>query len=335
MLDNQEEYSVPKRKHRSGVSIVQWKAISRQAAKHKLYFRDFYLLLKNCRFHLIAPYINGFVVLFGFLSASDLSSFFPLDMALVFFFSVIHTGAIYSLNNVYDVESDRKQLTVDKDFARWNLSAKNQVASGNLSVAKASLFSISLFCLSTLYFFLAGGLMPAFLATVIFIIGWAYSAPPLKLKNRFLLDLIIHGLFWGSFLFLMGSSMKIIGSWNFIIPQMILIFQASILWELHNYFEDYYADKEAGNLTFVVRLGLKKSFYVYMLFIGTAIAYSISLLPTMWPTAAFLGAMILYLTSGLKIAKKNSFETLFLPRKHFYIANLLLFLWIAMSLYFR
>jgi len=291
--------------------------------------------MKNCRFHLIAPYINAFVVLFGFLSASDLIDFFSIDTALVFLFSVIHTGAIYSLNNIYDVESDKKQLLTTKDFARWNLSAKNQVALGNVSKGKAAFFSGVLFCLSALYFYLEGGLLPAFFAIVIFTVGWAYSAPPLKLKNRFLLDLILHGLFWGSFLFLMGFSMKSIGSLNVVMPSLILIFFTSILWEFHNYFEDYYADKEAGNLTFVVRLGLKKAFYAYLLLLGIAIAYSIFLIPVMWSTVAFLGAMILYLTSGLRVAKENTFRTLFLPRKHFYLANLFLFFWIAMSVYFR
>ena len=302
--------------------------------KNRSYFRGFCFLLKNCRFHLMAPYINGFVVLFGFLSASDPVDFFSFNTALVFLFSVIHTGAIYSLNNVYDVESDKKQLTVDKGFARWNLSSKNQVALGTLSKGKASIFSVGLFCLSTLYFYLAGGLLPASIAIIIFIWAWAYSAPPLKLKNRFLLDLIMHGLFWGSFLFLIGSSMKSISSLDSVMPSLILVFLASILWELHNYFEDYHADKETGNLTFVVRLGLKRSFYVYVLVVNIAIVYSIFLIPVMWSATAFLGAMILYLASGLKIAKKNSFKTLFLPRKHFYIANLLLFLWIALSLYF-
>lgn len=304
-------------------------------SKNRSYFRGFCFLLKNSRFHLIAPYINGLVVLFGFLSASNPVDLFSINTALVFLFSVIHTGAIYSLNNVYDVESDKKQLTADKGFARWNLSVKNQVALGTLSKGKASLFSICLFCLSTLYFYLAGGLLPAFLAIIIFVVGWAYSAPPLKLKNRFLLDLIVHGLFWGSFLFLMGSSMNSIGSLNSVMPSLILLFFASVLWEFHNYFEDYYADKETGNVTFVVRLGLKKSFYVYVLLICFSIAYSIFLLPVMWSTIPFLSAMILYITSGLKIAKENTFKAMFLPRKHFYLANLFLFLWIAMSLYFR
>ena len=108
--------------------------------ENRSYFRSLYFLLKNCRFHLVAPYINGFVVLFGFLSASEIIDFFSIDTVLVFIFSVIHTGAIYSLNNVYDVESDKKQLKADEGFARWNLSSKNQVALGNLSREMASLF---------------------------------------------------------------------------------------------------------------------------------------------------------------------------------------------------
>jgi 4-hydroxybenzoate polyprenyltransferase len=306
-----------------------------QAKKAPVPFRDFYFLLKNCRFHLIAPYINAFVVLFGFLSVSDVSDFLSINTVLVFLFSSMHTGAIYSLNNIYDVESDAKQLATNKDFARWNLSVKNQVALKNISKGKASLFSISLFCLSTLYFYLAGGLWAVIFSSVIFIVGWAYSAPPLKLKNRFLLDLVIHGIFWGSFLFLMGSSMKRIGSLNSVMPHLILIFFASILWEFHNYFEDYHADKETGSLTFVVRLGLRRSFYVYLLLVSGAIVYALFLIPIMWTTTAFLGAMILYLISGLKTAKENSMKTMFLPRKHFYVANLFFVLWIATSLYFR
>jgi len=226
-------------------------------------------------------------------------------------------------------------LLTAKDFGRWNLTTKNQVALGNISKGKAYSFSAFLFCLSALYFYVKGGVLPAFLATIIFIGGWAYSAPPLKIKNRFLLDLTLHGLFWGSFLFLMGFSMKSIGNLNVVMSHLILIFFASVLWELHNYFEDYYADKEAGNMTFVVRLGLRRSFYVYVLLLGIAIAYSIFLTPVMLSTVAFLGAMILYLMSGLKVAKENTFRTVFLPRKHFYLANLFLFLWIAMSVCLR
>ncbi|MFH0896906.1 MAG: UbiA family prenyltransferase [Candidatus Bathyarchaeota archaeon] len=307
---------------------------SKLTKKRNTYLEDFYLHLKNCRFNLISPYINGFVVSFGFLSASDLIDFFSINTVTVFLFSVIHTGAIYSLNNLYDVESDKKQLGTAKDFGRWNLSVKNQIALGNITKGKASFFSLSLFCLSTLYFYLAGGLISAFLAIAIFSWGWAYSAPPIRLKNRFILDLMLHGLFWGSLLFLMGFSMKGVSSLNAPISLLLLIFFTSILWEFHNSFEDYHADKEAGNLTSIVRLGLRRSFYVYVLLLSIAITYSIFLLPVMWSSIAFLGAMIIYLVSGLKVAKEKSFKVLFLPRKHFYSANALLFLWIAMSIYF-
>jgi len=303
--------------------------------KSNPYLRDFRFLLKNCRFHLTAPYVNAFVVLFGFLSASNSIDFCSTTTALVFLFSAIHTGAIYSLNNAYDIESDRKQLSTPDDFGRWNLSVKNQVALGNITKAKASFFSLILFSLSALYFYLEGGLLPAFFAIAIFIWAWSYSAPPIKLKNRFPLDLVLHGFFWGSFLFLMGFSMRSLSSLDAVLPYLILIFLTSILWEFHNYFEDYHADKEAGSSTFVVRLGLKRSFYVYVLFLGITIAYSIFLIQVMWPTIAFLGAMIMYLVSGLRIAKQNTFETLFLPRKHFYVANLLIFFWIVLSVCFR
>jgi len=133
----------------------------------------------------------------------------------------------------------------------------------------------------------------------------------------------------------MGFSMKDTGSLHAVLPLLILIFFTSVLWEFHNHFEDYYADKEAGKLTSVVRLGLRRSFHVYALVLGIAIAYSIFLIPIMWSTVAFLAAMIIYLTSILKVAKDNSFGTLFLPRKHFYLANLFLLSWIAMSVYCR
>lgn len=303
--------------------------------KSNTYLQNFLSLIKNCRFHLIAPYINAFVVSFGFLSASDSTNSLLIDTILVFLFSSILTGAIYSLNNAYDVESDKKQLQTAKDFGRWNLSTKNQVALGNISMRMALSFSVFLFCLSTLYFYVKGGALPAFFAAIIFIWGWAYSAPPLKLKNRFLLDLLLHGLFWGSFLFLMGFSMKGIADLNIVMSHLVLIFFASLLWQFHNYFEDYYADKEAGNMTFVVRLGLKKSFYVYVLLLGIAAAYSIFLISVTWSTVAFLCAITLYLASGLKVARENAFRVIFLPRKHFHLANLFLFLWIAMSVYFR
>ncbi len=306
-----------------------------QAAGARAPFRGVTCLLKNCRFHLVAPYINGFVVLFGFLSASEVRAFLSFTPALVFLFSVLHTGAIYSMNNIYDVKSDAKQLAARKDFARWNLSTKSQVALGTVSKGRAALFSLGLFSVSTLYFYVAGGTWAAFFAVSIFVVGWAYSAPPLKLKTRFIVDLVIHGLFWGSFLFLLGASTQRLDFLTAVMPHVVLVFFASVLWELHNHFEDYPADRAAGTRTFVVRLGLRRSFYVYLLLIGGAIACSLVLVPHRWSTLAFLGAMILYLVSGLKTAKATALTAMFLPRTHFYGANLLLLLWIATSLAFH
>jgi len=62
--------------------------------KSNTYIQDLCFLLKNCGFHLIAPYINASVVSFGFLSASELTDFFSIDITLVFLFSSILTGAI-------------------------------------------------------------------------------------------------------------------------------------------------------------------------------------------------------------------------------------------------
>ncbi len=298
--------------------------------------KELILLLKNCRFHLMAPYINAFVVSFGFLSTSELSSLLSIDTALVFLFSTLHTGAIYSLNNVYDIEADKRQVSIDKGYGRWNLSAKNQVALGNISKREAIVFSAILSSLSALFFYLKGGFIPTFLATAIFIWAWAYSAPPLRFKSRFVLDLVLHGLFWGSFLYLMGYFMKGNGTFSLnALPSVVLIFLSSVLWELHNYFEDYDADKEAGHLTSVVRLGLRRSFYVYLFVLGASIAYSLFLALMTWPTIAFLGAMMVYLVSALWVARENSFKAMFLPRKHFHVANLLIFAWMAGSLYFR
>jgi 4-hydroxybenzoate polyprenyltransferase len=306
-----------------------------QLNKSNTYINDFCILLKNCRFHLIAPYINAFVVLFGFLSASQLIDFFSINAVLVFLFSVIHTGAIYSLNNVYDVESDGKQLDTAKDFGRWNLSVKSQIAYGKINERKAFYFSFILFFLSSIYFYLEGGVLPTFFAVTIYIWGFAYSAPPIKLKNRFLWDLILHGVFWGSFLFLLGFSIRNNDLLNAAVPCLTLLFLTSVLWQFHNHFEDYYADKEAGSLTFVVRFGLKKSFYVYVLILGIAIGYSIFVIPIVWGTVAFLGAMTLYLVSGFRTAKESAFKTIHLPRRHFYLANSLIFIWMVMSLYLR
>ncbi len=306
-----------------------------RAAGARASLQGVFCLLKNCRFHLIAPYINGFVVLFGFLSASEAREFLSLMPALVFLFSVLHTGAIYSVNNIYDLEADVKQLAARKDFARWDLSTKSQVALGTVSKRRAALFALALFSVSTAYFYVAGGPWAAFFAVIIFVVGWAYSAPPLKLKTRFLVDLVIHGLFWGSVLYLLGASTQRPDFLTTVMPHGVLIFFASVLWELHNHFEDYPADRAAGSRTFVVRLGLRRSFYVYLLLIGGAIAASLVLSLHRWSTLAFLSAMILYLVSGLKTAKATALTTMFLPRRHFYGANLLLLLWIATSLAFH
>lgn len=182
----------------------------------------------------------GFVLSYGFL-------FPPGDIFLFFAILVLSLGFGFSVNEYFDLEEDK-----------YNKSKINILLKKQITLKSGLIFSILLgvlglilamkFGLDVFLFCLAG-----------LLIGFFYSAPPLRFKSRPFIDLISHGLFAGVFLFLLPFlvfNAKITLLHYFV---TFSVFYVSVSLELRNHLEDYEADKKAGVNTSVCFLGYNKS----------------------------------------------------------------------------
>lgn len=88
-------------------------------------------------------------------------------------------------------------------------------------------------------------------------VAWAYSAPPLRLKQRPGLDLIVHALFVQTFPYVV-SMVLIQASWALLDWVLLIILSlASLTAQLEQQARDFVVDLQAGG-TFTTRLGRKQ-----------------------------------------------------------------------------
>lgn len=191
-----------------------------------------------------------FITSLGFLlSRGFLNPFF--DILLFFLTIALYLGFSFSINECFDTEEDK-----------LNELKKNPIAMGEIEYRNALVFSLSLAFLGTalsLYFGINYFLL--YLATIL--LSFFYSAPPLRFKNKFLLDFISHGLFFGAFLFFLpffAFYTEIISTYYLL---GLSIFCYSLIFEMKNQISDYETDKKAGLKTTACVLGLKKTKKLY------------------------------------------------------------------------
>ena len=159
----------------------------------------------------------------------------------------LYLGFSFSINNCFDVKEDLLKEKKSNPIVTQEIEQKEGIIFSSL----LALLSISLSYLCGLNIFI-------FYSVLIFL-SFSYSSPPLRLKSKPFLDLISHGLFFGSLLFLFPS---IVFSKNIEILHILIaisIFYFSIILELRNHIEDYKSDKKAGLRTAVCVLGLNTS----------------------------------------------------------------------------
>lgn len=183
---------------------------------------------------------------FGFISADGFSQ--PTLGIIVFFFLVImFLGFSFTINDCFDVEEDKLDRT-----------KRNPVASGEIPFKNGFLFSISLAIFGVLISLFFGVKLFLFYLTLI-LISMFYSAPPVRFKSRFLLDIFSHGLFFGAFLFILPAIAFSIPLTQIHYLIAFSIFYFSVILELRNHLEDYESDMGANLKTTVCVLGKEKS----------------------------------------------------------------------------
>ena len=200
----------------------------------------------------------------GRIGASPLN-FFVHD-GLKFAITVaLYLAFAFSINNCYDVSCDLQQ---DQKLR------KNPIAMGLVSFREGLAQSLSLALIGIVLAYTWFGVFHLFLYSMLIFLGGAYSVPPLRFKSIPLVDLITHGLFFGTILYFYGASVA--GSPS---AQTIMmgasIFIYSITLELRNHLDDFQADFLSDTRTTVCwtgYAGAKRLLYVLLLIHWTSLA---------------------------------------------------------------
>jgi len=221
----------------------------------------------------------------------------------------------FSINNYYDIDSDKNNPR------RRNVNA---LALGDVSKMHIIIINlIFLFIPIITCIFLKDIILIIFCLLLLFM-GWAYSAPPLRLKNRPAIDLIWH--FFGFFFYVLWGSL-FTGQINYTIWLVAIsagIF--SCIFQIYNHILDYDYDRESGTTTFTVWAGLKTTktvlnivAWIHIFVIGSLIViYSIHYIST-----------IVIVLSGVGIGIYKSKPKIASPTKKYSIISFLFFLTIS------
>ncbi|MBM3292138.1 4-hydroxybenzoate polyprenyltransferase [Candidatus Bathyarchaeota archaeon] len=211
------------------------------------------------------------MAVFGYLIGTKLALFFNEILIFTQFLITItfYLAFSFSINNCYDVEGDKL----------GEMISKNPIASGKLSRAEGLIQSYSI-ALSGVFlsFYWFGGLS-ALIYVFMTLLSWGYSAPPLRMKSTPFLDVLSHGLFFGSLLVMYGLSISGIvevSGWVLIVS----VYVFSLILQLRNHIEDAKEDSTAGVQTTVTKLGVDKSkqvlifiYLVHVIFIASFLSF--------------------------------------------------------------
>ncbi|MBS7288602.1 MAG: UbiA prenyltransferase family protein [Candidatus Freyarchaeota archaeon] len=201
-------------------------------------------LFLNCRPWNAASWAS--LAVFGW--ATTLKGFTLLDFFANFivlgFFATLLNGFSFAVNNVFDVEEDRKAG-----------KASNLVAARSVSRNKALAFSFIIGGASVAFFAYTGGVEGGLLSLLCIVIGFLYSAPPFRFKEKPILDIVSHGFFLGSLLVLLGAYFRSGTPNNVTYVYTVAFFFISCIFQLQNLLGDYFFDRDAGVKTSIVRLG--------------------------------------------------------------------------------
>ena len=153
----------------------------------------------------------------------------------------------FAINNYFDVEEDKHEK-----------HTKNPLAKGRISYKEAKLI-ILISAVASILFTALINKNAIWYMVVMIMVSAMYSSKPIKLKGRFLLDVVSHSLFFGVMIFLYPFIVFNIGINKITVLTSILIAYISINLELRNHYNDYEHDKRAGVKTTAVTLGKEKT----------------------------------------------------------------------------
>lgn len=228
----------------------------------------------------------------------------------LFVFSTLFIGGVYLLNQIYDLETDRKNK---KLFF---------LAEGHISKKNAWVYTIIL-CLSSVIpsYFLSVTLGIIF--TLGLILSFLYSAPPPCLKNRTYGGLLANALAHGSLVFLAGFCARTNFSFHSALLSLPYALAVGAVY-INTTLPDVEGDKVTGKMTFGVRYGIFESSLVSTLMVILSIILALIFLDLPFLFSAILSlpfylfALITKQAGKSVLATKSSVLFLSLAAGYFY-----------------
>ena len=206
----------------------------------------------------------------------------PVRAALTLLFAFVAHAGVNVLNDYYDARIGTDAINVERIFPFTGGS--RFIQNGVLSLAQTGWFGATLFGAvvgAGLWLIALSGLGLFWIGAAGLVMGWAYSAPPLKLNGRGLGEICVA----------MGFALIVVGTdyvqraefdslpWIAAMPYALLVTNVLYI----NQFPDREADRRSGKWHLVVRLGPARARWGYAA-IG-AIAYA-------WLTGAVLAGRL-------------------------------------------
>lgn len=185
-------------------------------------------------------------------------------------------GAVYLLNQIYDVKSDR----INKKLFF--------LAEGNISKGNAVLQTVFLNLVSIIPAYLIS-LQLGFLFTLGFLFGLFYSVPPFSFKNKPLGGFLCNSLAHGNLTFLAGWSMNETLSGKSILFSLPYMFAVGAVY-LNTTIPDTEGDRRAGKTTLAVAWGREKVVILscILVLVATSISFLIRDIPFLIASALVL-----------------------------------------------
>jgi 4-hydroxybenzoate polyprenyltransferase len=199
-------------------------------------------------------------------------------------------GAVYVLNQVCDVESDRlnnKLLFLSQGLISKRNALVEMVALDLAAIIPAFLVSLRLGLL-----FVLGALF-----------GLVYSVRPFMLKNRPIAGLVTNALAHGSLVFLIGWSMNGSLSVESVVLSLPYLLAVAAVY-LNTTVPDVEGDRAVGKITFAVKWGGEKTTVLSFVLVISAVAFSLITGDTPFLVAAALSAP-LFLFAGINRTERS------------------------------
>lgn len=239
--------------------------------------------------------VTLFAALIGLATAwLDGVAFAPLRAGMTLWFALVAHAGVNVLNDYYDALNGTDAINTGRIFPFTGGS--RFIQNGVLTTTETARFGAALFGVTMLAgIWLTSVSGPGLLAIGIagLVIGWAYSAPPLRLNSRGFGELCVAA---GFALIVVGADFVQRGAFRVLplvaaVPYALLVTNVLYI----NQFPDREADAAAGKHHWVVRLAPAQARWGYLLIVLAAHAWLIGavvarVLP--WPALMALASLI-------------------------------------------